>query len=86
MSVPCSRRTPQLMPCFSKYRKRGNRFFCVALILAVLIHRVVRNEVHICQIASLANKLCQLKRMLPLIVHILQQNVLQRDTAIRFSR
>ncbi|MNL85011.1 hypothetical protein D3C87_2131710 [compost metagenome] len=49
----------------------------------MLIHRVIRNQVHINQLPAVADQFGQLQGMLLAVIDILQQNILQGNSPVR---
>ncbi|MNY49283.1 hypothetical protein D3C86_1846880 [compost metagenome] len=52
----------------------------------MLIHRIVRNQVHIRQLANVLNQLSQLERMLSTIIDVSEQNIFNRNPTIRLRQ
>lgn len=68
---------------FQRIEEGPDRLPVTALILAVLIHRIIRNQIYVDERSPFADQFGQLQSMFLLVVHVPQQNILQRRSPLR---
>ncbi|MNP67058.1 hypothetical protein D3C76_1628440 [compost metagenome] len=64
--------------------KAQNCILVAALVLAVLVDGIVRDQVDVDRRSPVSDQLRQFQRMLALVIDLPQQNILQRYPLVRF--